>query len=157
MIVGFLRTLPYLQIWISIVQVRLTYFYLRVFSDFHLLVDSAYPIKKSNDSVQEWWQTNTWAYQLQHENYFRKGCNWTCFRFRQLNYCKLRGNKKLCNFISCALHNIASEDDLNFQFETSEDPGSRISLGHEIENDKNLRDQICRELARNSNENSMDR
>ena len=71
-------------------------------------------------------------------------------RFRQLYYCKLRGDKKLCHFIRacCVLHNIANEDDLNFQFETSEEPVSLISHSHEVENGKTLRAKYavnCRE------------
>ena len=143
------------------------YFLIINFTDFYLLGDSAYPCLKNlmtpykdngrltREHINYNMSLTSGRVAIEHTFGILKQ------RFRQLYYCKLRGDKKLCHFIRacCVLHNIANEDDLNFQFETSEEPVSLISHSHEVENGKTLRDQICRELPRNTNqnENSMGR
>ncbi|XP_058987718.1 putative nuclease HARBI1 isoform X1 [Musca domestica] len=73
-------------------------------------------------------------------------------RFRQLYYCKLRGVKKLCHFIRacCVLHNLANENDFDFDEISEEEPEVDVSSGHQDMSANNARrDILCLEIRKN--------
>ncbi|XP_017467329.1 PREDICTED: putative nuclease HARBI1 [Rhagoletis zephyria] len=67
-------------------------------------------------------------------------------RFRQLYFCKLKGQKKVCHFIRacCVLHNIAKEDDLEFVMQDEE--GVLGYVPEQISRGNAVRNTICQQL-----------
>lgn len=68
-------------------------------------------------------------------------------RFRQLYYCKLRGIEKLCHFIRacCVLHNLANEDDFDFDTNINVEPDDDVFNQGTMSN-YSLRDYLCQQL-----------
>ncbi|KAI8117724.1 putative nuclease HARBI1 [Lucilia cuprina] len=71
-------------------------------------------------------------------------------RFRQLYYCKLKGVKKVCHFIRacCVLHNISSENDLDFIYVNSETNSHEVVILPQEEHitGNAFRELICSEI-----------
>ncbi|XP_055844445.1 putative nuclease HARBI1 [Episyrphus balteatus] len=70
-------------------------------------------------------------------------------RFPQINYCKLRGIPKICHFIRacCVLHNMTSEDDLNFALEPEEVQTETVELQMgDIAKGNVVRNKICQDM-----------
>lgn len=72
--------------------------------------------------------------------------------FRQLYYCKLRGNKLVCNFFrTCmVLHNLASIEDNDFVYEIGSPDNMDQPLGGQNANGNMLRDVTCLHLFANN-------
>ncbi|XP_017470369.1 PREDICTED: putative nuclease HARBI1, partial [Rhagoletis zephyria] len=122
--------------------------------DYYLLGDSAYPCSKflitpyrdngHLTSAQKYFniKLSSGRVAIEHTLGILKQ------RFRQLYYCKLRNMEKLCHFVRacCVLHNIASEDDLEFICEVAPDIIEEVTTRGEISRGNSVRDHICQQL-----------
>ncbi|KAI8122321.1 putative nuclease HARBI1 [Lucilia cuprina] len=129
--------------------------------DYYLLGDSAYPCSKHLvtpyrdnghlTNIQKTFNIKLSSARVSIEHTF----GILKQRFRQLYYCKLKGVKKLCHFIRacCVLHNIASENDLDFIYENSETNSHEVVILPQEEHitGNAFRQLICSEIQKNSN------
>lgn len=168
MIAGFFKIHRYVRGWHRLVEVcdhliKLAFIYIYFLLsaiDYYLLGDSAYgctqylltPYKNngrlSRDQIHFNIKLSSGRVAIEHTFGILKQ------RFRQLYYCKLRGNIKLCHFIRscCVLHNLANEDDL--QFSTSEVEDDDIPHNEqygETSKGNAVRNAICNEILKKRN------
>ncbi|XP_036329444.1 putative nuclease HARBI1 [Rhagoletis pomonella] len=129
--------------------------------DYYILGDSAYPCSKYvitpyRDNGHLTRAQKTFNYKLstgrvaiEHTFGILKQ------RFRQLYFCKLKGMEKLCHFIRacCVLHNIANEDDLDFEEERTTEQTNVFANQADGPRGNAFRDAICQNIQHNLNQN----
>lgn len=124
-----------------------------IFSDYYLLGDSAYPCNKYLITP---YKNNGHLTRAQKQFNIKLSSGRVCIeqRFRQLNYCKLRGIKKLCHFIRacCVLHNIANESDLEFTSDISPDIDEEFPDHDQLSRGNSVRDAIMDEIQNQMSE-----